>query len=79
MNYQDESLSITVAKVSPAAAVWGAEIMGIGVSQWIQWLTLLYLVLMISHKAWQMGVESFKYWFGPKECPTCAAKVASEE
>jgi hypothetical protein len=50
------------AKAAPPIAVLGANFMGYPVADWVQWLTLLYVVLMLLHKTWQMGYEAYRFW-----------------
>lgn len=45
------------AKVAPPAAVVGANIAGMPVADWVQYATLIYVVMMIAHKGWQMWKE----------------------
>lgn len=59
------------AKLSPPTAVLGAHVMGMSVADWIQWLTLLYLLLLVSHKMWQMWGDIKEKWFKPKPCEVC--------
>lgn len=69
-----ETAATAAAKLSPPAAVLGAHIMGMSVADWIQWLTLIYLALMILHKIWGMWKEFKETWFKPKPCSVCAEK-----
>lgn len=41
-------------KVAPAAGVSVATLFGYPVSELILWLTLIYTLLMIAHKVWQI-------------------------
>ena len=50
------------AKIAPPATIAGASLAGIHVSEWVLWLTLVYTVLMILHKLWQMGKEAWEFW-----------------
>ncbi len=52
------------AKLSPPATVLGAQLAGIPVADWIQILTVLYLLLLISHKCWGMVLEAYRFWRG---------------
>jgi hypothetical protein len=45
------------AKVAPPVAVVGVHWAGITVPDAIQWLTLIYVMLMVVHKAWHMLSE----------------------
>lgn len=51
-----------VAKAAPPLAVVGAQIAGWDVPSAVQWLTLIYVVLMIVHKLWRMGLEAYRFW-----------------
>lgn len=51
-----------VAKAAPPLAVVGANIAGWSVPEWVQLLTLIYVILMVAHKLWTMGVEAYKFW-----------------
>lgn len=62
MQHNVESGTAMATKLAPPAAVLGAQIAGIHVADWIQWLTLIYLFLMVAHKLWQMGWEAWKFW-----------------
>lgn len=62
MIHHQETGTATAAKLSPPIAVWFADLMGMSVAEWIQWLTLVYLFLMVSHKAWTMWREFSTYW-----------------
>ena len=42
------------AKAAPPATVSLASLAGIPVSELVLWCTLVYTVLMIGHKAWQI-------------------------
>ena len=50
-----------VAKAAPPLAVVGAQIAGWDVPDMVQWLTLIYVVLMIVHKLWRMGLEAYRF------------------
>lgn len=63
MNSSQETVGAAAAKLSPPVAVLAAEILGMTVADWIQWLTLIYLLLMVCHKAWGMWREFKEYWF----------------
>lgn len=44
----------TSAKLAPPAGVVGAKLAGIPLADWVQWMTLLYMVMLIVHKGWLM-------------------------
>lgn len=62
MQHQAETTTAMVTKLAPPAGVLGAQIAGIHVADWIQWLTLIYIVLLIIHKLWAMGKEAWEFW-----------------
>lgn len=44
-------------KVSPPLFIWIAHFMGWGISDWVQFITFIYLIVMISHKIWMWRKE----------------------
>ena len=52
-----ETAGAIVAKVAPPATVSLATIMGIQVSELVLWATLIYTILLISHKVWAIFKE----------------------
>lgn len=54
---QGEQAGTIVAKLIPPASVAAANLSGIDVPAAIQWMTLLYLVMMVLHKGWHMVKE----------------------
>lgn len=50
-------------KAAPPVTVTGAMLAGVAVDDWIKWATLLYVVMMITHKGWHM----FKEWKSGRE------------
>lgn len=52
-----ETVGAIVAKVAPPATVSLATIAGYQVSELVLWATLIYTVLLISHKLWQIIKE----------------------
>jgi hypothetical protein len=44
-------------RASPPVAVAAGNLMGMPLPDLVQWMTLVYLVLMISHKGWRMYRE----------------------
>jgi len=52
-----ETAGTIVAKVAPPATVSLATIMGVQVSELVLWATLIYTVLLISHKVWTIYKE----------------------
>jgi hypothetical protein len=51
---KDETLATAATKLSPPAAVLGAHVMGMPIAEWIQWLTLIYLIMLIGHKGYMI-------------------------
>lgn len=57
MNSSDqatESAATVAAKLGPPATVSLATVMGIQVSELVLWATLIYTVLLIGHKVYQI-------------------------
>ena len=52
-----DTVGAIVAKVAPPATVSLATIMGIQVSELVLWATLIYTILLISHKVWTIFKE----------------------
>lgn len=52
-----ETTAAIVAKVAPPASVSLATIAGVQVSELVLWATLIYTVLLISHKVWLIFKE----------------------
>lgn len=52
-----ESASVVVAKVAPPLTVSLATVAGVSVSEILVWATLIYTVLMIGHKIFQIYKE----------------------
>lgn len=44
-------------KTAPPLAVASASLAGINVAEWVQWMTLLYVAVMLSHKLWSWHRE----------------------
>jgi hypothetical protein len=59
---QQETTAAIAAKASPPIAVVGAQFAGWSVPDFVQWLTLLYVALMLLHKLWTMGLEAYRFW-----------------
>jgi hypothetical protein len=53
----DETTAAVAAKLAPPVTVLGAHIAGFTVADWIQWLTLIYLILLVAHKIWRIACE----------------------
>lgn len=54
-----ETAAAITAKVAPPATVSIATLMGYQVSELVLWATLIYTVLMICHKLWQIYKDVF--------------------
>lgn len=57
-----ETATTMTAKAAPPIAVLGMQLMGVAVDDWIKWITLAYVVLMLLHKVWHMGLEAYRFW-----------------
>ena len=55
--HSTETVTAVVAKVAPPATISLATVAGIQVSELVLWSTLIYTVLMIGHKAFQIIKE----------------------
>ena len=54
-----ETVVAITAKVAPPATVSLATMMGYQVSELVLWATLIYTMLMICHKLWQIYKDVF--------------------
>jgi len=61
-NTATESTALLVAKLAPPASVTVASVVGLPVSELVLWATLIYTVLMISHKIMVMCKEARTWW-----------------
>lgn len=66
-----ESGAAIAAKVAPPLSVSIATVYGISVSEILLWATLLYTLLMIGHKVWQIWRDVFRP--RPRAAPAVAA------
>jgi hypothetical protein len=48
---------MTVTKTSPPVAVATGNLVGVPLPDVVQWVTLIYLALLIAHKAWRWHRE----------------------
>ena len=48
------------AKLSPPIGVLGSQAMGAQLQTWILWGTLIYTILLIVHKIFQIGKDIYK-------------------
>lgn len=55
--HSTETVAAVVTKVAPPATVSLATVAGYQVSELVLWATLIYTVLMIGHKCWQIVKE----------------------
>ena len=55
--HQTETVAAVAAKVAPPATVSLATVAGYQVSELVLWATLVYTVLMIGHKVFQIYKE----------------------
>lgn len=53
------------AKATPPLAVVGANLAGIPVSDWVQYVTLAYVVVMLAHKVWSW----YREWKPKRRAP----------
>jgi hypothetical protein len=58
LSQQTETGASMIAKASPPVAVVSAKLCGITLPDIVQWLTIIYLAILIGHKSWQI----FKEW-----------------
>ena len=54
-----ETASAIIAKVAPPATVSLATVLGVQVSELVLWATLVYTIILICHKLWQI-IKEFK-------------------
>ena len=54
MNTHAESGAAIAAKVTPPLSVSIATVYGVQISEILLWATLLYTLMMIGHKGWQI-------------------------
>lgn len=62
MQHQSETAAAIVAKASPPITVSIATVAGYNVSELLMWATLLYTVLLIGHKLWQIWSDLKTKW-----------------
>lgn len=53
-----ETATALIAKTAPPATVSLATVLGVQVSELVLWATLIYTILMIGHKVWQIIREA---------------------
>ncbi len=56
--HSTETLAAVATKVAPPATISIATVAGYQVSELVLWATLIYTVLMIGHKCWQIIKEA---------------------
>ena len=54
-----ETAAAIIAKAAPPATVSLATVLGVQVSEFVLWTTLVYTVILIGHKLWQI-IKEFK-------------------
>lgn len=59
---QTETVTTISVKAAPPLAVISAQLAGLAVDDWIKWITLIYVALMLVHKMWVMGLEVYHFW-----------------
>lgn len=59
-DHQAETVTAVAAKVAPPATVSLATVAGYQVSELVLWATLVYTVLMIGHKVYQIYTDVTK-------------------
>lgn len=59
---ETESGLVVLAKLAPPASVTVASIAGLPVSELVLWVTLIYTVLMITHKLFAMYKDASVWW-----------------
>lgn len=52
-----ETAAAIIAKVAPPATVSLATVLGVQVSELVLWATLVYTIILIGHKLWQIVKE----------------------
>lgn len=52
-----ETAAAIIAKVAPPATVSLATVLGVQVSELVLWTTLVYTIILIGHKLWQITKE----------------------
>lgn len=55
--HSTETVVAVASKVAPPVTISLATVAGVQVSELVLWATLLYTVLMICHKCWQIVKE----------------------
>lgn len=55
--HSTETVAAVASKVAPPVTISLATVAGIQVSELVLWATLIYTVLMIGHKCWQIVKE----------------------
>lgn len=56
-DHSTETVAAVVTKVAPPATISLATVAGYQVSELVLWATLIYTVLMIGHRCWQIVKE----------------------
>lgn len=61
VEHQD-TVTAMAAKVAPPASVIGATWLGYTVPEWIQVVTLVYVILLVLHKLFEMVRDGWKWY-----------------
>lgn len=59
---ETESGLVVLAKLAPPTSVTLASVVGLPVSELVLWVTLIYTVLMITHKLFVMYKDASTWW-----------------
>lgn len=62
-NHSTETVVAVTSKVAPPLTISIATVAGYQVSELVLWATLIYTVLMIGHKCWQI-IKEFRSGYG---------------
>lgn len=57
VEHQSETMAVVVTKVAPPATVSLATFAGYQVSELVLWATLIYTIIMIGHKLYQIYTD----------------------
>ncbi len=57
-DHSTETVAAVASKVAPPVTISLATVAGVQVSELVLWATLIYTVLMIGHKIWQIFKEA---------------------
>ena len=57
-----DTVTVMAAKITPPASVIGASWLGFSVPEWIQIVTLAYVILLLLHKLGEMIRDGWRWW-----------------